>query len=127
MIPCRVSIDERPASVDPKRYDWDWEGDLIIGGKHEGPPLTLAERQTKHCLIYPLEAKRSDEVSVAMITSLQPFIGKIRSITLDNRKEFAGYEEVSTALVIKMYFAHPYSSWERGLSENTNGLIRQYL
>jgi IS30 family transposase len=127
VIPNRVSIDERPASVDSKRYYGDWEGDLIVGGKHRGAALTLVERKTKHCLIYPLEGKRSDEVMVAMITALQPFKGKIRSITVDNGKEFAGHEAVSAVLDTQVYFAHPYSSWERGLSENTNGLIRQYL
>lgn len=127
VIPNRVSIDERPASVDSKRYYGDWEGDLIVGGKHRGAALTLVERKTKHCLIHPLEGKRSDEVMVAMITALQPFKGKIRSITVDNGKEFAGHETVSAVLDTQVYFAHPYSSWERGLSENTNGLIRQYL
>jgi len=127
VIPNRVSIDERPASVDSKRYYGDWEGDLIVGGKHRGAALTLVERKTKHCLIYPLEGKLSDEVMVAMITALQPFKGKIRSITVDNGKEFAGHEAVSAVLDTQVYFAHPYSSWERGLSENTNGLIRQYL
>ena len=127
VIPNRVSIDERPASVDSKRYYGDWEGDLIVGAKHEGAVLTLVERKTKHCLMYPLEGKRSDEVMVAMIVALQPFIGKLHSITLDNGKEFSGHETVSEVLDVPIYFAHPYSSWERGLSENTNGLIRQYL
>lgn len=123
----RVSIEERPASVDSKYYYGDWEGDLIVGGKHGGAVLTLAERKTQLCLMYPLQSKRSDEVQAAMIKVLQPFIGKIRSITLDNGKEFAGHEGVSEALGTQVYFAHPYSSWERGLNENTNGLIRQYL
>jgi IS30 family transposase len=127
VIPNRVSIDERPASVDSKRYYGDWEGDLIVGAKHEGAVLTLVERKTKHCLMYPLEGKRSDEVMIAMIVALQPFAGKLHSITLDNGKEFSGHETVSEALGVPIYFAHPYSSWERGLSENTNGLIRQYL
>lgn len=123
----RVSIDERPASVDSKYYYGDWEGDLIVGGQHRGAVLTLAERKTQFCLMYPLEGKHSDEVQAAMIKVLRPFIGKIRSITLDNGKEFAGHERVSEELGTQVYFAHPYSSWERGLNENTNGLIRQYL
>ena len=127
VIPNRVSIDERPASVDSKRYYGDWEGDLIIGGKHEGAVLTLVERKTKHCLMYPLEGKSSDEVMIAMIVALSPFAGKLHSITLDNGKEFSGHETVSEVLGVSIYFAHPYSSWERGLNENTNGLIRQYL
>jgi IS30 family transposase len=127
VIPNRLSIDERPASVDSKRYYGDWEGDLIVGSKHEGAVLTLVERKTKHCLMYPLEGKRSDEVMLAMIVALKPFVGKLRSITLDNGKEFSGHETVSAVLGVPIYFAHPYSSWERGLNENTNGLIRQYL
>lgn len=89
--------------------------------------MTLAERKTQFCLMYPLNGKRSNEVQAAMIEVLQPFIGKIRSITLDNGKEFARHEGVSEALGTQVYFAHPYSSWERGLNENTYGLIRQYL
>jgi IS30 family transposase len=88
VIPNRVSIDKRPAIVGPKRYYGDWESDLIIGTKHEGMALTLVERKTKHCLIHSLEGKRSVEMMVAIITALQPFIGKIRSITLDNGKDF---------------------------------------
>ena len=64
---------------------------------------------------------------MAMIEALWPFSGKIRSITVDNGKEFSGNEAVSSALGTQVYFAHPYASWERGLNENTNGLIRQYL
>jgi IS30 family transposase len=110
----RVSIEERPASVDSKSYYGDWEGDLIVGCKNSGAVLTLAERKTQLCLIYPLQSKRSDEVQAAMIKVLQPFVGKIRSITLDNGKEFAGHEGVSEALGTQVYFAHPHSPWERG-------------
>lgn len=48
-------------------------------------------------------------------------------MTADNGKEFAYHEQISQALGAKVYFAHPYSSWERGLNENTNGLLRQYF
>lgn len=123
----RASIDERPRSVDLKRFYGDWEADLVVGRNHEGAVLTLVERKGKYCLIHPLESKRSDEVALAMTAALQPFVGKIRSITVDNGKEFSGHETVAELLRTKIYFAHPYSSWERGLSENTNGLIRQYL
>jgi len=126
-IPNRVSIEQRPASVESKHYYGDWEADLIVGANHQGAVLTLVERKSKHCLIYPLEGKRSDEVMVAMIVVLWPFLGKIRSITVDNGKEFSGHERVSAVLQTQVYFAHPYASWERGLNENTNGLIRQYL
>ena len=126
-IPNRVSIEHRPASVESKHYYVDWEADLIVGANHHGAVLTLVKRKSKHCLIYPLEGKRSDEVMVSMIVVLWPFLGKIRSITVDNGKEFSGHERVSAVLQTQVYFAHPYASWERGLNENTNGLIRQYL
>lgn len=123
----RVSIDERPASVDQRLFYGDWEADLVMGKNHEGAVLTLVERKGKYCLIHPLENKRGNEVALAMIAALQPFRSKIRSITVDNGKEFSGHEMVAECLETKVYFAHPYASWERGLSENTNGLIRQYL
>ena len=63
----------------------------------------------------------------ATITSLKPYSDKVFTITADNGKEFTGHETMSKELNAQVYFAHPYSSWERGLNENTNGLIRQYL
>ena len=73
------------------------------------------------------ESKRSDEVMIAMIFAFGPFIGKTHSITVDNGKEFAGHETVNSVPGIPTYFAHPDSSWEHGLNENTNGLTREYL
>ena len=52
---------------------------------------------------------------------------KVRTITPDNGKEFSGHEEIANKLKADFYFAHPYSSWERGTNENTNGLLRQYF
>ena len=75
----------------------------------------------------PLGSKKADEVTTAIIVELWPFVGKIRSLTMDNGKEFSGHETVAALLQTKVYFAHPYASWERGTNENTNGLIRQYL
>jgi IS30 family transposase len=66
-------------------------------------------------------------VTKATISLLKPFKDVIHSITADNGKEFAYHEEISKALSADVYFAHPYSSWERGLNENTNGLLRQYF
>jgi transposase, IS30 family len=61
------------------------------------------------------------------ITLLRPYLDKTLTITADNGKEFAGHEKIKAALNADVYFAHPYRSWERGLNENTNGLIRQYF
>ena len=77
--------------------------------------------------MHPLSSKKADEVTTAIIVELWPFVGKIRSLTMDNGKEFSGHETFAAILQTKVYFAHPYASWERGTNENANGLIRQYL
>ena len=75
-----------------------------------------------------LSNKQADTVTEATISLLKPYQGdKLFTITADNGKEFAGHEKISQELDLKVYFAHPYSSWERGVNENTNGLIRQYF
>lgn len=74
-----------------------------------------------------LRTKSSKLTSKAMQKLLNPFKTICHTITQDNGKEFACHEEVSRALNTEVYFAHPYSAWERGLNEQVNGLIRQYL
>src|SRR5690554_1158550 len=74
-----------------------------------------------------VENKTADNVKNAIITMLKPFKGLVHTITSDNGKEFAKHQEISQALNTNFYFANPYASWERGLNENTNGLIRQYF
>jgi len=73
-----------------------------------------------------VNSKSAEAVTFATITLLTPFKSLVRSITADNGKEFAYHERIAAALKCEFYFAHPYSSWERGLNENTNGLLRQY-
>ena len=123
----RVSIEERPSVVEKRFYYGDWEVDLVEGAGHDGFLLTLVERKCGHLLMHPLSSKKADEVTTAIMVELWPFVGKIRSLTMDNGKEFSGHETVAAILQTKVYFAHPYASWERGSNENTNGLIRQYL
>lgn len=74
-----------------------------------------------------IEKKKADLVSSSIISSLKPIANNVLTITADNGSEFAYHEKISQELETEFYFAHPYSSWERGLNENTNGLIRQYL
>lgn len=126
IIPDRKSIDERPEIVEQRQRLGDWEGDLIIGKKHQGAVLTLVERKSRFTLIRKVEGKQALPVANAMIECLN-WVPALETITNDNGKEFAGHKMVSTALSANVYFAHPYSSWERGTNENTNGLIRQYL
>ena len=123
----RVSIDERPAIVDAKKRLGDWEIDTIIGKNHKGVLLSIVERKSKFTLIRKLPKKQAEVVAEAAVHLLQPYEGKVLTITADNGKEFTHHEHIKELLKTDVYFAHPYHSWERGLSENTNGLIRQYF
>ena len=125
-IPNRRSIEERPAIVEERTRLGDWEGDLILGEKHQGVVLTLTERKSRFTLLRSLASKHAGPVTQAIIDLLQ-WTAHLKSITFDNGKEFAGHQKVSLSLNTDCYFAHPYASWERGTNENTNGLIRQYL
>ena len=123
----RISIDDRPSIVDEKVRIGDWEADTVIGKGHKGVLVTLAERVSKKTLIAHVPSKHAEVVKDAIIKLLEPEKGCLHTITFDNGKEFAFHAQITTALDADSYFAHPYHSWERGLNENHNGLIRQYL
>lgn len=122
----RVSIDERPRVVEEKMRIGDFEIDTVIGKNHKQALVTLVDRHSKFTLIQKVTHKRADMVSKATIDLLMPIAGWVHTITADNGKEFAHHQKIAKALKVDVYFAHPYSSWERGVNENTNGLIRQY-
>ncbi len=126
-IPDRVSIDHRPVIVDTKKRIGDWETDTIIGKNHKGVVLTIVERKSKITLMRKLPSKHSDLIADAMVELLLPYRNRVHTITTDNGKEFSNHKNVAKRLGANIYFAHPYHSWERGLNENTNGLIRQYF
>ena len=126
-IKARISIDERPDVVDERSRIGDWEVDTVIG-KPGGPVLvTLAERKSRLSLIGLAVNKTARAVKESMLRLLEPIAEQVLTLTYDNGKEFAYHESISEALDASDFFAHPYHSWERGLNENTNGLIRQYL
>jgi IS30 family transposase len=122
----RVSIDERPVEVDAKERTGDWEIDLVIGKGHSGALVTIVERKTSFTVSTRINDKKAETVTAATIALLEPFKDAVLTITADNGKEFAYHEQMTKALNAKVYFADPYSSWQRGLNENTNGLLRQY-
>jgi IS30 family transposase len=126
-IPHRVSIDARPAIVDQRRRIGDWEGDTVIGRNRKSALLTLVERKTLYTVIVRLSGKRADLLAKAAIQHLLPFRQRVKTITFDNGLEFAHHQDIARKLATKIYFAHPFASWERGINENTNGLIRQYF
>ena len=123
----RISIDDRPTVVDEKIRLGDWEIDTVIGKNHQGVLVTIVDRVSKFTLIKIVASKHAEVVTAATVSLLKPYMDKTFTITADNGKEFAGHEKMKEALKADVYFAHPYCSWERGLNENTNGLIRQYF
>ena len=123
----RIDIDHRPAIVDEKTRIGDWEADTVIGKGHNGVLVTLSERYSKLNLIAHVPSKHASVVVQALIKMLKPYKANLETITFDNGKEFAYHEKLVEEYGVETYFAHPYSSWERGLNENHNGLIRQYL
>ena len=99
----------------------------MIGKGHSGALVTIVERVTKLTVSTGVNNKSAEDVTQATIALLKPFEEVVHTITADNGKEFAYHERISKALSAEVYFAHPYSSWERGLNENTNGLLRHYF
>jgi len=122
-----VSIDERPEVVDEKSRIGDWEIDTVIGKNHHQAIVTIVERASKFSVMKKVERKTADAVAEATIELLRPYKNQVLTITADRGKEFAHHRKVARALQCDYYFAHPYSSWERGLNENTNGLLRQFF
>ena len=122
----RTGIEERPAVVDEKSRLGDWEIDLVIGKGHSGALVTIVERLTSYTVSTRINDKSAKTVTAATIALLLPFKEQVKTITADNGKEFAYHGEVTKALEAPVYFADPYCSWQRGLNENTNGLLRQY-
>ncbi|MCP3886720.1 MAG: IS30 family transposase [Propionibacteriaceae bacterium] len=121
----RVGIEHRPAVVKERVRIGDWEADLICGAAHSGYLVTLVDRVSRKTRIGRTRTKLADDVTTVIVALLSSFV--VETITFDNGKEFAGHEKIARQLECGCYFAQPYHSWERGLNENTNGLIRQYF
>ena len=123
-IPGRVDIDERPLSVEQKRYYGDWEVDLMEVRRHRSYMLVAVERKSMTMKITLLKTKTAAEVTESLIDLLRPF--KVRTLTFDNGSEFAYHKEISKTLNTKVYYCKPHHPWEKGLVENFIGLLRQY-
>lgn len=126
-IPGRIDIAERPAIVEEKSRLGDWEGDTIIGKEHKGAVVSIVDRCSKLTLLKKVNRKTALEVEEALTDKLGDVADCVLTLTLDNGKEFANHLAISSKLGAAVYFARPYCSWERGLNEHTNGLVRQYL
>ena len=123
----RVSIHKRPAIVEEKKRLGDFEIDTIIGAGKKGAIVTMVDRKSMFLKLSVPCTKSSKIVANEIKRLLYPFKKKIHTITTDNGLEFAQHKTISKALKCDYYFCDPYSSWQRGLNENINGLIRQYI
>ena len=124
----KVSIDLRGDIINNKERFGDWEIDLIVGKDGKGAIVTIVERTTAFFLMRKLPfGKKAEELATVIIDMLLPYKEFVHSITSDNGTEFATHQKISKKLLAQFFFAHPYASWERGLSEYTNKLVRQYI
>jgi len=123
----RVSISERPAIVDEKIRIGDFEIDTIIGKGKQGAITTIVDRVSAFVKISIPTSKRAEDIENETMRLMLPHKEITHTITSDNGLEFANHKAIANTLDCDYYFCHPYSSWERGLNEYTNGLIRQYF
>jgi len=126
-IPGRIDIDQRPDIVEQKMRIGDWELDTIIGKSHKGAIVTMVDRASKLTKMAICKSKEAAPVTKALTQCLKPVMEFVLTLTADNGQEFAKHANVSNELKADFFFAKPYHSWQRGLTEHTNGLIRQYF
>jgi len=122
----KVPIEKRPEIVDKKSRIGDFEIDLIIGKAHKGAQLTIVDRMTSYTIIQTLTSKKANEVQKAIVAALMPYKSIVKTITNDNGKEFSLHKLTAKQLDTQVFFCNPYASYERGLNEYINKLIRQF-
>ncbi len=127
-IPGRISISERPAIVETRERFGDWEGDTVEGKRSTGYFVTHVERKSRYLIAAKLIDKKAEPLTAKSIKAFWRIPKRMRkTLTLDNGKEFARFKELEDKTGLTVYFADPYSAWQRGTNENTNGLLRQYF
>ncbi len=128
-IPDMVNIADRPAEVDERIVPGHWEGDLIVGAKSRSAIGTLVERVTGFVLLLHLpDDHGADTVAAAMVEAMSRLEETLRkTLTWDQGSEMKSHAKIAAALDLEIYFCDPHSPWQRGINENTNGLLRQYF
>ncbi len=127
-IPGMVSIHDRPPEIDERLVPGHWEGDLIKGARNASAVGTLVERTT----LFTVLSRMDDGSAEAALSGFSLVLNRIDaqkrlSLTYDQGREMAMHQQLTQATGVKVYFADPHSPWQRGINENTNGLLRQYL
>ena len=126
-IPHMTPIAERPAEVATRTVPGHWEGDLIKGARNGSAVGTLVERTTRLVILARMEGTDATSARQGFIKKLRHVPALLRkTLTYDRGKEMAEHEQLAQRLALQIFFADPYSPWQRGTNENTNGLLRQY-
>ena len=126
-IPNRRSLSERPLHIEARRQVGHWECDTVMGANHKGAVVTMVERKSGYAVMSKVVNKTSDLVSSAIVDKLKPLAARVKTLTFDNGKEFAGHGQINEQLQSTAYFARSFAIWELGSNENLNGLLRQYV
>jgi transposase, IS30 family len=126
-IPNRVGIEARPVEADEKQQVGHFEGDTIVGKGHRGAVVTYVDKASKFLLAALCPDRTARSVNEATISLFEELDATPLTFTFDNGKEFSKHQELSKQLNAPCFFANAYASWERGLNEHTNGLIRQFF
>ena len=126
-IPNRRPLSERPLHIEARRQVGHWECDTVMGANHKGAVVTMVERKSGYAVMAKVSNKTSELVSSAIVNKLKPLAARVKTLTFDNGKEFAGHGQIDEQLQSTAYFARPFASLERGSNENHNGLLRQYI
>jgi transposase, IS30 family len=124
----RVDIEKRPAIADEKTEIGHWESDTMIGGNHQGVIVTHVDKASKFLVAGLGKNKTAEEINRVTFELFEEIkIDDCKTMTFDNGKEFSGHAKIAEKIGVSCFFARPYHSWERGLNEHTNGLLRQFF
>lgn len=126
-IPDRAPIGQRPTAANERSEIGHWEGDAIIGARHQGAIVTMAERKSRFFVAACAKRKTKALVGDALRTCMAEHKDRCSTITFDNGREFAGHAAVGGALQATTYFADPYSSWQRATNEWLNRRLRRHF
>lgn len=127
----RTWIDERPEEVNERNRLGDWEGDTLLGRGKKHAVVSLTERKSQYLILGKMDQRNWRTLNMATQRSFKRHEqeGQLprNTLTVDNGKEFWGHEDLARKLDVDIYFARPYQPWQRGLNEQVNGLIRQFM
>ena len=127
-IPDRTSIHERPAGAENRSRFGHWESDTVLGKRGTGCIGTHVERKSGFLVAFKIPDRQDKAFTIATIAAFEKISEKLKkSFTVDNGKEFAAHKELAAGTGMKVFFCDPYSPWQRGTNENTNGLLRQFF